>query len=243
MVDWDGFDSAAYVAQNYGHQIHPEDMQVMRFVAAELRNLQISLDSLQVTADIGAGPNLYPGLLLTPYMNSQGTLELIEYSAANLRYLHNVLDEADDENTVWSRFEHYLSQLGHHTSIQKLRHVAAIKAGSIFELPAGRYDAITCFFVMESITTDSEVFVAGLDSVMRSLKPGGLFATAHMVGSTGYEVGQNTSYPACSLTLSEIEKSYEPYGSFHSLLTSPTPQQAFRPGYDGMAALVGRRHS
>jgi SAM-dependent methyltransferase len=242
MIDWDDFDSGAYVAQNYGHRILPEDMQLMRFVASELRHLQVPPDSLRMTADVGAGPNLYPGLLLTPYISPLGSLELIDYSAANLRYLCKALDDACDEATVWSRFEHYLSNIGHRTSLQRLRQMAEVKAGNILELPAGKYDAITCFFVMESITADPNVFAAGLSSLMRSLKPGGLFITAHMVGSQFYKTGPE-AFPACSLTFSEIEKSYEPYGSFRSILTAHSPQQAVRPGYDGMAALVGRLHA
>ncbi|WNM35021.1 hypothetical protein RKE30_33950 [Streptomyces sp. Li-HN-5-11] len=244
MVDWDDFDSATYVAQNYGREILPEDRQIMDFVVSELRNLRMPSNGIRMAADIGAGPNLYPGLLLAPYVNSSGALELIEYSAANRRYLRKSFEGADGNAlAVWLRFERHLQQLGHSASIQKLRTVAKVRAGSVYDLPVDRYEAITCFFVLESITADVDLVAAGLDSVMRSLKPGGLFVTAHMVGSTGYEVRPGQSYPACDLTMPEIEKSYEPYGTFRSILTSPSPQQAVRAGYHGMAALVGRRRS
>ena len=244
MVDWDGFDSLAYVYQNYGRRILREDAQIMRFVVDELRDLGLAPDSLRTVADIGAGPNLYPALLLAPYIAVDGSLELVEHSAANLDYLRAALDGMDGEKSAtWSKFERHLRLLGHRTSIQKVRDVAAVKAGSIFDLPTDHYDAVMCFFVAESITRDPEVFATALDSLMRSLKPGGLFVTAHMVGSTGYKADlEAAEYPACKLSMSDFEKSYTPYGTFRSILTHHSPEQALRPGYDGMTALVGRRH-
>ncbi|MFD9390610.1 hypothetical protein ACFWBB_07705 [Streptomyces sp. NPDC060000] len=244
MTNWDSFDSATYAAQNYGTKIHPEDEQIIRFVAAELKNLRIPFENLRSAADIGAGPNLYPGLLLTPYISPGGTLELIDRSAANLHHLRETIEESgNDGAAMWAKFETLLLRLGHRTSVQSLRKVARVREGSIFELPTEQYDAVLCFFVTESITADPEVFAAGLDSLMKSLKPGGLFITAHMVGSTGYESGTANSFPACNLTMPEIERYYRPYGVFRSTLVSHGPQDAIRPGYQGMAALVGRRCS
>lgn len=247
MVDWDLFESTAYLSQNYGGGILPEDLQIMRFVVAELHGLGLAPESLHTTADIGAGPNLYPGLLLAPYVAAGGVLELIDRSAANLRYLRDAVAGADEAGNgeaaaVWPEFERCLRELGHRTSIRKLRDVATVEPGSIFELPAGRYDAVMSFFVAESITDDAAVFAAALDSLLRSLKPGGLFITAHMVGSTGYAVQSGTAYPACDLSMPEFEKSYQPYGTFRSMLTAPGPEQAVRPGYQGMAAFVGTRN-
>ncbi|MFE1076058.1 hypothetical protein ACFW5W_33225 [Streptomyces sp. NPDC058783] len=242
MADWDNFDSTGYADRNYGRGILSEDLQIMRFVVAELRALRLSEESLESTADVGAGPNLYPSLLLAPYIAADGTLELIDRSASNIRYLNRVVKEAglEDPNT-WSKFERCLRDLDHPTSVRKLRDVTEVRMGSIFELSAARYDAVMCFFVAESITSDSGVFATSLDRLMRSLKPGGVFVTAHMVGSTGYRAGPKEPYPACDLSMREIEESYEPYGTFRALLTSPSEREAVRPGYRGMAALVGRR--
>ncbi|MGP3921047.1 hypothetical protein [Nonomuraea sp. 10N515B] len=243
MVDWDGFDTLTYVNQNYGRQILHEDMQIMRFVMDGLRDLGVVPQSLKLTADIGAGPNLYPALLLAPYLHENGTLEFVEHSAANRDYLRDALEGTDGEKlAVWSKFERHMRLSGHRTSLRKVRATAAVKAGSIFDLPMDHYDAVMCFFVAESITHDPEVFATALDSLLRSLKPGGLFVTAHMVGSTGYKAGpEGPEYPACPLSLADIEKSYAPYGHFRSVLTQHTPEQALRSGYDGMAALVGWR--
>jgi hypothetical protein len=238
-ADWDSFDSHAYVSQNYGHGILPEDMRIMRFVVAELRNMNIAPNSFRATADIGAGPNLYPGLLLAPYVAPSGSLDLVDRSAANLRYLDDAMTNGAPD--VWLEFERDLRRLGHPTSIRKLRDVAAVRQGSIYDLPAGQYDAVMCFFVAESITDDPEEFATAVDVLMRSLKPSGLFVTAHMVGSTGYGMGPDTQYPACDLTMPEIETVYQPYGTFRSVLATHDSQRAARPGYHGMAALVGRR--
>lgn len=239
MTDWDGFNSQAYVNQNYGRGILPEDMRIMRFVAAELRDMDVTPGSLRTTADVGAGPNLYPGLLLAPYIALDGSLELIDRSTANLRYLTDAMTNGTP--AVWLEFERGLRRLGHRTSIRRLRDVATVRTGSIFELPADRYDAVMCFFVAESITADPDEFATAVDRLMRSVKPGGLFVTAHMVGSTGYDAGPDVHFPACDLTMPEIERVYRPHGTFHSLLTTHDDERAARPGYHGMAALVGRR--
>ncbi|NEA25077.1 hypothetical protein [Actinomadura bangladeshensis] len=246
MTDWDEFESAAYVSQNYGGGILSEDMQIMRFVLAELRDLAFAPGSLRAAADVGAGPNLYPGLLLAPYVATGGVLELIDRSASNLRYLRDVIGGGDGgrdaaDAAVWAGFEDHLRALGHRTSVRQLRDVAAVRPGSIFELPAGRYDAVMSFFVAESITDDPAEFATALDSLLGSLKPGGLFITAHMIGSTGYSMKPGVCYPACELSMAEVEESYRPYGEFRSILTSPGPGEAVRAGYQGMAALVGRR--
>ncbi|AVV42699.1 hypothetical protein C6376_15980 [Streptomyces sp. P3] len=241
MTDWDSFDSEAYAASNYGDRIHAEDEQIIRFVVTELKKLRIPFGHMRHAADIGAGPNLYPGLLLTPYMSPGGTLELVDRSAANLRHLRKAMDDAYGSAASWTKFEDLLLRLGHRTSLQRLRDIARVKEGSIFELPTGRYDAVLCFFVAESITTDREVFAAGLDSLMKSLKPGGLFITAHMVGSTGYRTGTGNSFPACHLTMPDIERHYRPYGEFRSIFASHGVWDAIRPGYQGMTALIGRR--
>ncbi|TYB51465.1 hypothetical protein FXF51_53265 [Nonomuraea sp. PA05] len=243
MVDWDGFDSHTYVNQNYGRRILQEDLQIMRFVMDELRDLAVIPESLRLAADIGAGPNLYPALLLAPYLHGKGTLEFVEHSAANLAYLRDALERGDGATlAVWAKFERLMRESGHRTSLRRVRDAAVVKAGSIFDLPVSHYDAVMCFFVAESITTDPAVFTTALDSLLRSLKPGGLFVTAHMVGSTGYQASPEApEYPACSMSMADIEKSYIPYGPFRSTLTRHTPEQALRSGYDGMAALVGRR--
>jgi len=239
MADWDAFDSQAYVNQNYGRGILPEDGRIMRFAVDALRELDIPPNGIRTAADVGAGPNLYPGLLLTPYLAEDGSLELIDRSAANLSYLRDAV--TNNPPAVWREFEENLRRLGHPTSLRKLRAVATVRAGSIFELPAARYDAVMCFFVAESITADRDEFAAALGSLLRSLRPGGVFVTAHMVGSAGYDAGPGVHFPACDLSMAEIEKAYLPYGEFRSVLTSHDDEQAARPGYHGMAAFVGRK--
>lgn len=241
MADWDGFDSLAYVNQNYGRGILPEDLRIMRFAVDELLAMAIPRDSLRLTADIGAGPNLYPSLLLAPYIAPGGSLELVDRSAANLRYLRDAMTNGTP--AVWQEFENSLRHLGHDTSISKLRDVATVQSGSIFDLPTDRYDAVMCFFVAESITADRDEFATAVDGLMCSLKPGGVFVTAHMVGSQGYDAGPETHYPACDLSMPEIEKAYQSHGTYRILLTTHDHEQAARPGYHGMAALVGRREA
>jgi hypothetical protein len=76
---------------------------------------------------------------------------------------------------------------------------------------------------------------------MNALRPGGLFVVAHMVGSSGYFAGERTFFPAVKLTSEEIEKTYEKYGKFRSLMVGRASEDAVRMGYEGMMTIVGRK--
>ncbi len=241
--DWQLFDAEEYVERNYGHAILPEDRQIIEFVVGSLEALKIEPKSLQNVADIGVGPNLYPALLLSPYIADRGSLELIDYAQSNLDYLTRVLRGGDLEDLdIWLKFEQYIKELGLLADIRTVEQLGKPKKGNIFELPKNHYEAVLSFFVSDSITDDDSTFVKATASLMNSLKPNGLFIIAHMVGSHGYFAGERTFFPAVDLTIEEIESEYSKYGTFQSYLVTHENQQAVRKGYKGMAVVVGKRN-
>jgi hypothetical protein len=240
MTNWDVFDTKAYFSDNYQHAMLPEDEDIMRFAVAELRRLGVATGGLRSAADVGTGPNLYPALLLSPYLADDATLDLIDPAPGNRAYLTETLGSTDlADSPAWSRFERYLRRLGHEASLRRVQSRAEVTAGSVFDLPAHRYDAVTSFFVCESITDSLDVFTAAIGRLVGSVKPGGLVVAAHMVGSQGWPAGTLPLYPAVDLSYLEIQRTYADHGTFRTFLTTHQDRESLRPGYDGMAVVVG----
>ena len=237
---WDEFDSRAYIARLYTRTILPEDTEIMRFIVGEIRELGIDAGQLRRAADVGAGPNLYPALLLSPYVADDGLVDLIDMSANNVAYLEAQLSDTQLEaSTIWSKFEAYQQALGHDASLKKIRRVAVTQQGSIFDLPVGIYDAVLSFFALESVADLEQNYRAALESLMSSLKPGGLFITAHVVGCKGYLAGPGRLYPTVNLSYEQITASYEPYGPCRTLLVTSENREVAHTGCDGLTAVVG----
>ncbi len=242
--DWDEFDPFEYVERNYGRLILPEDKSIIDFVVDFLAELNLEKGSLDKVADIGAGPNLYPSLLLSPFLSPKCSLDLIEYSHSNLKYLTDTIASIQKKHsTPWKRFESYILSLQPDTSLMQVAENAHVVEGSIFELPNHKYDAIMSFFVSESITDSLETFSEATKSLMGALKPNGIFIIAHMIGSHGYFAGERTSFPAVNITLQQLEKEYLKYGHFKSHLVGHENREAARKGYKGMAVFVGQKNS
>lgn len=240
--DFDDFDVYEYVDRNYGRKIGSEDRRIIEFVTSSLGDVGIEPGSLRRVADVGVGPNLYPAMLLCPLVATSGSLELIDVVANNLDYLERVLNGDDAEQLrTWKIYEDHIGEIGYPPVLKKLADISSIVSGSIFELASDTYDAVLSFFVAESITDIFSEFSRATDGLMNALRPGGLFVVAHMVGSSGYFAGERTFFPAVELTSEEIEKTYEKYGNFRSLMIGRASEDAVRMGYEGMMAIVGRK--
>lgn len=239
--DWQEFGTEEYVHRNYGKMMLPEDQQIIDFAAKELAGIKVEPDSLERVADIGAGPNLYPSLLLSPYVKPDGRMDLVDFVQANLDYLEKVLGGDTEGWGTWEKFESYMRTIGHKADLEKVRRMAKVQRGSVFEQPQAAYDAILSFFVTDSMTDDKAVFDKATASLMSALKPNGVFVVAHMVGSRGYFAGERAFFPAVNLSVDDLEAEYKKYGSFKSHLVTHGDLPASRKGYKGMAVLVGRK--
>jgi len=71
-------------------EILPDDKQIMTSMIQGLKQLGIAPHSLENVADVGTGPNLYPAMLLSPYIKPNTKLELLEFSP-NRAYLAKVI--------------------------------------------------------------------------------------------------------------------------------------------------------
>lgn len=240
------FDVGEYIWRNYGEKILDEDRVIIDEVTKTVLELGIEKGSLVKAVDVGVGPNLYPSMILSPFIAENGGIDLIEYSPTNIEYLNSVLDNDSGDKFgklkgIWSKFESLLSSRSPIWSncFLRVRKIAKIIQGSIYNLPRNEYNAVSSFFCAESITDNPEKFQEAIDSLIDSVKPGGLIITAHMLGSKGYPAGENTNFPALSITTEDLEKVYEEKANVRVMKVNAP--QAVREGYHGMAIVIGRK--
>lgn len=248
---WHHFDTIEYATRNYAKQIVIEDRQLIAEAIRALTDLGIEQASLGRVADIGAGPNLYPALLLAPFVKPQsqgGRIELLEYSLPNRRYLESVIAGHDSTMYpelahIWDKFEAYMTDRNPlwQNSLEQVKLKAKVAKGDIYHLPHSRYDAASAFFVPESITTDLEECIRGIQNIISAVKPGGVVLMGHMLGSTGYKAGLDIVFPAVSLTTDDLFKIYNDSIDQLKVIKAPPSKQVREEGYTGMALVVGRR--
>lgn len=253
---WDDFDPIEYATRNYG-RILPEDRTIITFVIDHLK--KFPLRQLKRVVDAGAGPNFYPSMLLSPLISDDGSIELIEPSRPNRDFLHSIINNTDiyhqadknnvlqsiDGHTLWQKFEHLMVEVGgsrrYLGTFERARAAAKCLPGSIFRLPEGAYDFVSSYFVAESITTDKGRCSEAIHSLMRSVKPGGSFMIAFMVGSSGWSAGSQTLFPATKLALMEIKHMFDAIPHLKHNISFIDESHKARAGYKGMAIAVGSR--
>lgn len=172
--NWSQFNPYEYQERNYGNRILKEDREIISNAIREIRELGVSTLSLKRVLDIGVGPNLYPSMIIAPYVANDGSIELRDQVQPNLEYLKKLIDSKEANN--WSRFENFMIQEGgerYQGVIQKILNIANVGFGDIYNLSENFYDAGVSFFVIESITDKKEYFYRGLRSFIGSIKPGG----------------------------------------------------------------------
>lgn len=247
MDDWTQFDPDEYVTRNYGEALVSEDRQIIQFLTKELERSGLAEGSARLVADIGAGPNFYPAMLLAPYVHADGAIDLIEYGAANRAYAEATLLHQQDENNagIWAKFEQLMVGTGggkYVGAFERACSMANVVAGSIFSLPKNRYDIVTSYFVPDSITVSRREFWIAIRSLAACVKSDGLMVIAHMVGSNEYYAGTNTHFPSVNLTVDDIIEAYRDADlDFEVHAVGEDAPDKVRDGYHGMCVVVARR--
>lgn len=242
---WDSFDPAAYIDHNYGH-LRSDDAKILEVVrkhfSDHFRGRPDKRGEEVRGIDVGAGANLYPALSMLPWCDE---ITLFERSAANVEYL---IGQREGYDGHWDQFWDALcAQAAYGERVKDprdaFRRAVRVERGNLFDLhdrPA-HWSVGTMFFVAESMSTSYEEFETGVERFMRALAPGAPFAAAFMEGSLGYNVGEH-SFPACSVTETEVRKSLSVFAEGEVEITPiGMPGGALRPGYEGMIVACGRR--
>jgi len=252
---WDEFDPCAYVCHNY-NKMMPEDRKIISIISNELCKMDIPLDHFKIVGDIGTGPNLYPAILIAPYVSEMGQIELIEPSLTNRNYLKCVFNSlSNDDDTLfeknWCNYECKIIGLCgdiYKNAFKRLQRLVTVKNGSIYHLPKNKYDFVSSYFVAESISDCYLQFQLALNKIVDSVIPGGVIVTTHMLYSEGYQAGKNTKFPAVNISLDHIRESLIKTGLKQSnfkiwpVLTKQFEEKV-RDGYQGMAVVIASKNS
>jgi hypothetical protein len=232
-ADWDSFDPDAYFEHYYGDP-HPDDDIVARRAATALRDHANGRTDLDIV-DVGTGANLIPLLAALPAARQ---LTAWEFAATNIRWL-----KAEAQRSAlrpqWMRFWQAIAPvygLEDFDLPQRLRAALAVQQGSIFDLPAQRFDAATMFFCAESITHVPDEFASACKCFARSVRSGGALVAAFLAGSGGYQVG-GVAYPAVPVTEAIIAAIFAPLVQQLSVETIGLSATEVRSGYSGMVFL------
>jgi SAM-dependent methyltransferase len=252
FTSWEEFDPLEYAKRNYESML-PEDRIIIESVIRAIKKDGIKEDQFENAADVGTGPNLYPSMLLSPFV--KGKISLIEFSNSNRQYLEKVLGENPrgvylEHKNNWKKYSktiEIISDGNFQDSFNKIKNKVEILEGSINNLPHSKFSAVSSFFCAESITDKPEDFLNAIRSLIDSIKPGGFFMFAHMVGSEGYYAGEGTKFPAVNFSEDDLIEAYQSINiisDFH-LQRAETKKEGkkAREGYHGMALIIGHKKS
>jgi hypothetical protein len=238
-VAWSDFEANEYWKYNFS-SVLPEDAEIIEFASKFLITACMPPGRSKKAVDVGAGTNLYPGLLMLPWAES---IDFTEYAPDNIRWLVENLADTSGE-WQWQPFWNLVArQPGYQDVKDPRRRLAAahkVHALSIFDLPPRTWDLGSMFFVADGMTDDEKEFEDGVRAFLGSLKPGAPFIMAFMEGSTGYSVN-DVWFPSVRVTHASLEALLarlpvtEP-----TVLRTDNSVRALRPGYDAMLLVNGR---
>jgi hypothetical protein len=236
---WSKFDSEAYFQHYYGEP-HPDDDIVVRSAARALMGAKLPRGVLDIV-DVGTGPNLIPFFCSLPFARR---LTAWEYSESNVEWLKGEL-ASPLLRPQWKHFwtttcESYGGAYALPPSpLPRLKSIASIVRGSIFDLPRHTWDAATMFFCAESITGKRNEFDDACAAFARSVRPGGTLAAAFLVCSAGYEIA-GRKFPVLHLTAETIEDAFKSHATDVRAERIGIVEREIRSGYSGFIFLTGR---
>ena len=245
---WNTFSSHDYWRRNYS-ELQAEDREIIHRVSKFFIEAFATRPLAQRGIDVGSGTNLYPALLMLPWTEQ---ILLTDHSETNITWLR---DQLADLAPGWSWRPFWQEMQGSkgyswvHAPCELLRKACAGEPGfagiehrSVFDLPKGRWELGTMFFVAESITRDLDEFHAAVAHFVDALMPGAPFAAAFMAGSNGYEVG-NTRFPAVPVTEADIKQHFTDLGAEKLSVEVPATEHRVRHGYEAMIVATGYTRS
>lgn len=231
-VNWNNFNSSAYIADNYA-KIHEEDIQIIKILV----RYYDKLPKLQNALEIGVGPNLYPLMIMLPYIKK---IDCVDISVSNIKYFNQQLK---NPNTNWDLFWRLLQRLNQKYKQDyknSLLRKVNIKNKSVYMLKEAKYDLVSTNFCLESITDNSKEFILACNKFIDSARSGGYLIASFMENSRGYEV-DGVKFPGYPVNKEKI------YNIFYSRVASLMIKRInlaikpLREGYTGMLVLTARK--
>ncbi len=236
---WSDFDADGYAKVNYA-TVLPEDEEIIRFAASFLIRTCGDHPPKHRAVDVGAGPNLYPSMLMLPWTRH---IDFTEYAQSNIDWLtENVTDEPGE--WAWQPFWDLMAGHPRYNEVARPRRQLAaghdIMKLSVFDLPANTWELGSMFFVADGISSDEAEFEAAVRSFLGALRPGSPFLMAFMEGSTGYDVS-GVQFPAVKITQDSLAELVDALPvTDASVLRTDNSVRPVRPGYDAMLLVTGQ---
>jgi hypothetical protein len=233
--DWDQWPAQSYVDQLYA-TVLTSDAAIIDHHSAWYR--QIPAGSVRHSLELGAGPNLYP-LMVMGACSEQ--IDAVEPSSANRAYLNAQIAQPDQH---WQSFWTY-SRNANPALPEDLSTVLGrvnVLPGGVSDLTEGVYDLVSMHFVAEAATMDALGFRSFCAAFIRSARPGGLIVAAFMENMPAYRIdADGPEWPAYPVGTAEVRDALEPVTSdleLHRITPDPTDD-----GYEhtGMIVATGRR--
>lgn len=235
---WSDFDADGYARVNYA-TVLPEDEEIIRYATSFLIRARSPHPPTLRAVDVGAGPNLYPALLMLPWARH---IVFTEYAQTNIDWLARNLSDAPGE-WPWQPFWDLMADQPGYENVTRPRQRLAtqhdIVKVSVFDLPASTWDLGSMFFVADGISSDEAEFEAAVRRFLGALTPGSPFIMAFMEGSAGYDVS-GVRFPGVKITqdsLAELVATLPVTGV--SVLRTDKSVRPLRAGYDAMLLLTG----
>jgi len=224
-----------YLTENY-RQLHPADIAVIEHHSAFYRRL--APDSVRLSLEFGAGPNLYPLMLAA---SASRCIHAVERSAANIAYLTQQLRNGPDPS--WEAFyaecRRCLPTLP--SSLTEALSRVRITHDSVQNITPDRYDLASMNFVAESVTEDLDEFNALCALFVQSVRPGGLLVAAFMENMGRYCLGDGSRWPGYPVETESVWEVFRP--RTRELRVTRIDADATLPdyGYTGMVLMTARR--
>jgi TIR domain-containing protein/NNMT/PNMT/TEMT family protein len=237
-VAWSDFDADEYWKFNFA-AVLPEDAQIIQYASRFLIEACKAPKRFETAVDVGAGTNLYPGLLMLPWAKH---ITFTEYAESNVDWLKKHLVKTP-EAWRWQPFWDLVTGQQYYRDVadprRELAEAHEVLRGSIFDLPRRTWDLGSMFFVADGITDDEAEFEAAVRAFLGSLKPDSPFLMAFIEGSSGYEVN-GVRFPSVRVTMGSLEALLAGLPvKVDGLLRTDNRFPALRPGYDAMLLVTG----
>jgi len=236
-VDWDLWPVQTYLAENY-RRPHPADLAVMAHHAEFYRRLPA--DSIGVSVEFGAGPNLYP-LMLASAVSRR--IQAFEPSAASVAYLGTQLGHGPDSS--WDPFYAECRRLlprlppSAHDALSKVE----ILRGDAAAVTADTYDLASMHFVAESVTEHAGEFDRLCRTFAGSVRPGGYLVAAFMENMGRYQLGDGSSWPGYRVDAAGVAAVFAPHTTGLEVTRIDADESLPEYGYTGMVLMTARRHT
>ncbi|WP_461087052.1 class I SAM-dependent methyltransferase [Streptomyces deserti] len=232
-VDWDRWPVADYLAENY-REVHPSDAAVIAHHSAFYRRL--APGSLAHSVEFGAGPNLYPLILMSAVSRR---IDAVEAGSGNVAYLEEQILHRIDAS--WLPFHALCRRLNPAVPATLAKALAPVNVvhADVRTLPPGTYDLASMHFVAEGATEDFAEFADFCRVFVRSVVPGGYLVAAFMENMPTHRIGPASRWPGCPVSPQAVRKVFAPLT--RELEVTHIDADPTLPGYrdSGMVLLTG----